>query len=105
MEVQLKKGFLEICVLAVLKKEDSYGYKIIKDLFLYMEISESTLYTILRRLENCGHITVYNVECNNRVRKYYSITQLGSEKIKDFLNEWNQLIKLYNFIKESDSDE
>ncbi len=54
MDTQLKKGLLEICVLAVLKKEDSYGYKIVKDISPYIEISESTLYPILRRLETAN---------------------------------------------------
>ena len=71
MDIQLKRGLLEICVLCALLHEDSYGYKIIKDVSEYVEISESTLYPILRRLEAAGALTVYSAEHNGRLRKYY----------------------------------
>ena len=77
MDVQLKRGILEICVLASVKGEDSYGYRIIKDIQPYMEISESTLYPILKRLESSGCLTHYSVEHNGRLRKYYQITKEG----------------------------
>lgn len=54
MDAQLKRGLLDVCVLAAIKNEDSYGYKIIKDMKPYLEMSESTLYTILKRLEAAG---------------------------------------------------
>ncbi len=99
-DVQLKRGLLETCVLAAIKKEDSYGYKIIKDISPYIEISESTLYPILKRLESSGSITVYSVEHNGRLRKYYSITDVGKNKISDFLEDWKDVTKAYNFINE-----
>ena len=71
MDSQLKRGLLEVCVLAAIKNEDSYGYKIIKDMKPYIEMTESTLYTILKRLELSNMITVYSLEHNGRIRKYY----------------------------------
>ena len=75
MDSQLKRGLLEVCVLAAIKNEDSYGYKIIKDMKPYIEMTESTLYTILKRLELSNMITVYSLEHNGRIRKYYHITK------------------------------
>ena len=78
MDAQLKRGILDICVLTALLKEDSYGYKIIKDLHDVIDISESTLYPILRRLEKNGSLTVYTEEHNYRLRKMYRITPAGA---------------------------
>lgn len=100
MDTQLKRGLLEVCVLTAIKNEDSYGYKIIKDISPYVSISESTLYPILKRLENSGFITVYTVEHNSRLRKYYRITDTGRNRIFDFLDEWKSVMKAYDFIKE-----
>ena len=68
MDVQLKRGLLDVCVLAAIKNEDSYGYKIIKDMKPYIELSESTLYTILKRLENANMLMVRSVEHDGRLR-------------------------------------
>ena len=62
MDTQLKRGLLDICVLAAIKTEDSYGYKIIKDMKPYIELSESTLYTILKRLEAARMLLVWTAE-------------------------------------------
>lgn len=105
MDTQLKKGLLEVCVLKVLLKEDSYGYKIIKDISQYIEVSESTLYPILKRLEKNGLLTIYTEEHNSRLRKYYRITEDGKNHIKDFLVEWNEVMKVYNFLKENIDDQ
>ena len=105
MDAQLKRGILDACVLTAISKEDSYGYKIIKDISPYVEISESTLYPILKRLEGAGCITVYSVEHNSRLRKYYKITNAGKDKIRLFLTEWTELMKAYHFIKEEYQDE
>ncbi len=99
MDPQLKRGLLEVCVLTSIKEEDSYGYKIIKDISPYISISESTLYPILKRLESSGFITVYTVEHNSRLRKYYRITPSGVGKIKDFLEEWKSVMKAYEFVQ------
>lgn len=98
MESQLKRGLIEVCVLAAIRKQDSYGYQIIKDISPYLSISESTLYPILKRLESNGYLTVYSIEHNGRLRKYYQITQAGLGKIEDFKQEWNKLQKAYDFI-------
>ena len=99
MDAQLKRGMLEACVLAVLLRGDSYGYQNVKELSAYIEISESTLYPILKRLENGACLCVYAVEHNGRLRKYYKITQQGRERIGEFLNEWETVLKVYQFIK------
>ena len=99
MDIQLKRGMLDICVLTSLLCEDSYGYKIIKDLQPYIEISESTLYPLLRRLEGSGTLTVYSAEHNGRLRKYYAITQSGRERIQEFLEEWKVMLNIYEYIE------
>ena len=99
MDAQLKRGVLDACVLSALLAADSYGYQIIKDISPYMTISESTLYPILRRLESGGYLDTYAKEHNSRLRKYYSITPKGIEKIGEFLSEWDSIMGLYSFIK------
>ena len=98
MDIQLKRGLLDVCVLAAIKDEDSYGYQIIKDMKPYVEISESTLYPILRRLEAANLLTVRAAEHNGRLRKYYHITGLGLKRIKDFKCEWQEIVSIYNFV-------
>ena len=98
MDIQLKRGLLDVCVLAAIKNSDSYGYKIIKDLKPYVELSESTLYTILKRLESARMLTVRSAEHEGRLRKYYHITQAGIGRIEDFKNEWKELMDIYSFI-------
>ena len=106
MDIQLRRGLLEICVLASIKNEDSYGYQIIKDMRPYVEISESTLYPILRRLETAQYLTVRTAEHNGRLRKYYHITEQGMERIEDFKEEWKEMISIYHFVvREDKSDE
>ena len=98
MDIQLKRGLLDICVLAAIKDHDSYGYQIIKDVKPYVQISESTLYPILRRLETAELLTVRATEHNGRLRKYYHITDSGLKRIEDFKQEWNEIISIYNFV-------
>lgn len=106
MDIQIKRGLLEVCVLAAIKNEDSYGYKIIKDIKPYIEISESTLYPILRRLESAEMLTVKSVEHNGRLRKYYHITQNGLDRLKGFSDEWQEIIRIYQFVtRENDEHE
>ena len=102
MDIQLKRGLLDVCVLAAIKNEDSYGYKIIKDMKPYIEMSESTLYTILKRLEASRMLTVHTAEHNGRLRKYYHITDLGLKRIDDFKNEWNEIMSIYRFVIKED---
>ena len=98
MDMQLKKGLLDVCVLAAIKKEDSYGYQIIKDMKPFVEISESTLYPILRRLEASEMLSVYSREYNGRLRKYYHITPAGKERLAAFASEWSEIISIYRFV-------
>ncbi|MBQ2971770.1 MAG: PadR family transcriptional regulator [Ruminococcus sp.] len=105
MDIQLKRGLLDVCVLKAIKNEDSYGYKIIKDMKPFVEISESTLYPILRRLEASGMLTVHSAEHNGRLRKYYRITDIGLERIEDFKSEWDEIISIYEFITKEDNNE
>lgn len=105
MKIQLKKGLLDIIVLAALLEEDSYGYKLIQDTKDLVTISESTLYPILRRLEDNKFLISYKSEFNGRLRKYYQITPAGRENIKSFLNEWNHMMKIYQYIKEKTKDD
>ena len=105
MDVQLKRGLLDVCVLSVLQKEDSYGYKIIKDLADCVQISESTLYPILKRLESSGCVTVYSVEHGGRLRKYYRITEAGRQQILAFLKEWESVMRIYLFIREGQGND
>ena len=106
MDIQLKRGILDVCVLTAIKNEDSYGYKIIKDMKPYMEMSESTLYTILKRLELAEMLTVRSAEHGGRLRKYYHITKKGLERIEAFKEEWREVMAIYRFvIKEDGKDE
>ncbi|MBE6619067.1 MAG: PadR family transcriptional regulator [Ruminococcaceae bacterium] len=105
MDVQLKRGLLDVCVLAAIKDEDSYGYKIIKDMKPYVEISESTLYPILRRLEASKLLTVRSAEHGGRLRKYYHITKLGLERIENFNREWKEMIAIYKFVNKEEEYE
>ena len=100
MDAQLKRGILDVCVLTAIKNEDSYGYKIIKDVKPVLELSESTLYTILKRLEEAKMLEVKVVIHEGRIRKYYHITENGLKRIEDFKNEWKELMDVYSFIME-----
>lgn len=102
MDAQLKRGLLDVCVLAAIKNEDSYGYKIIKDMKPYLELSESTLYTILKRLEGAHMLTVRTAEHDGRLRKYYHITSEGLRRIEEFKEEWKEVISIYQFVMEEE---
>lgn len=98
MDSQLKKGLLELCVLASLKEQDSYGYQIIHEVSHYIELSESTLYPILKRLEANKEVTIRQEEHNGRLRKYYSITEKGREKLKNSRKDYEQMKQVYQYI-------
>ena len=98
MNVQLKRGLIDVCVLAVLQDGASYGYKIISDLNNVIALSESTLYPVLKRLESQDCLTTYSKDFNGRLRKYYQITEEGKKRIKAFMNEWQEMEKVLNFV-------
>lgn len=102
MDIQLKRGLLDVCVLAAIKDGESYGYKIIKDMKPYMELSESTLYTILKRLETSNMLTVRTAEHGGRLRKYYRITQVGLQRIEEFKEDWKEILSIYRFVTKED---
>ena len=105
MDVQLKRGLLDACVLAAIKNKDSYGYQIIKDMKPYLEMSESTLYTILKRLESARLLTVRSVEHNGRLRKYYHITRAGLDRLEAFREEWREVMAVYQFVIKEDEED
>ena len=98
MDAQLKQGLLDVCVLAAIRDGETYGYQIIKDLKPFLELSESTLYTILKRLEAASQLTVRTAEHGGRLRKYYSITQPGRDRIAEFKEDWSMIEAIYRFI-------
>ena len=104
MDIQMKRGLLDVCVLAAIKDEASYGYKIIKDMKPYIALSESTLYTILKRLETANMLTVHTAEHSGRLRKYYHITAAGLNRIECFKNEWKELLSIYQFVTKGDGE-
>lgn len=103
MDIQLKRGLLDVCVLTAIKDEESYGYKIIKDLKPYTELSESTLYTILKRLESAEMLTVRTAEHSGRLRKYYRITDEGRNRIEEFKADWQEIMTIYKFVTKEDN--
>ena len=100
MDAQLRRGLLEVCVLAAVARHDSYGYQIIREMEPYVEVSESTLSPILRRLEAGEMLSVYSVEHGGRLRKYYRITQHGRDRLAEFSQEWREIMRIYSFIAE-----
>ena len=99
MDAQLKRGFLDVCVLAALNRQDSYGYQIVKDVPESLHLTESTLYPLLKRLEAAGLLTVYAIEHNGRLRKYYRITPAGTTYLDEFLKDWDDVLDVYEYVK------
>ena len=105
MDAQLKRGLLDVCVLSAIKDKESYGYQIIKDMKPCLEMSESTLYTILKRLEAASLLTVRTAEHGGRLRKYYHITKAGLGRIEDFKDEWREVMAIYQFVTKGDAED
>ena len=103
MDIQLKRGLLDVCVLAAIKDAESYGYKIIKDMKPYIELSESTLYTILKRLETAEMLTVRSAEHGGRLRKYYRITDAGIRRIEEFKSVWKEILSIFKFVTKEET--
>lgn len=104
MDAQMKRGFLEACVLAVLARGESYGYQIIKEVPPTLGLTESTLYPLLKRLEGAGCIAVRSAEHNGRLRKYYRITKQGRARVAAFIEEWNEVEAIYRFVSEATAE-
>ena len=105
MDAQLKRGVLDACVLAVLRRGESYGYRLVRDVGEIIDVSESTLYPILKRLEGGGLVTVRSSEHNGRLRKYYRITEAGERRVREFLEEYRTLMKVLQRIETEDEHE
>ena len=111
LDAQMKRGLIENCVLAATARGDSYGYKIVKDLSGCVNVTESTLYPILRRLESAAWARIwetssmYSVEHSGRLRKFYHITELGRKQLRDFADSWGELEAMYEFIRGGLEDE
>lgn len=99
MDAQMKKGILEVCVLAQLCLGESYGYRIKGDLSKWVNMSESALYHILKRHEQGGLVSVRSVEHAGRLRRMYSITDAGRKRLMDFKSEWDEALKAFEFIE------
>lgn len=106
MNIQLKKGILELCVLAVLDKKDCYGYELVSEISKNIEISEGTIYPILRRLNQEGYFVTYLQESQEGPpRKYYKLTELGKHTKEELIKEWSDLVNgVSNVIKEVELD-
>lgn len=102
MDIQLKRGLLDVAVLAAARESETYGYKIIKDLAPTLVLTESTLYTILKRLEGGGLLTARSAEHNGRIRKYYRITAAGLARIEEFRADWQEMLTIYRLVTKED---
>jgi len=101
LNIQLKKGVLELCVLSLLKSGDRYGYELVAEISKNIEISEGTIYPLLRRLKDEGYVETYLEESNEGPpRKYYRLTKKGEQTTERFETEWNDFIKGVNKIIE-----
>ncbi len=98
MESQLKRGFLELCVLATLAHGDSYGYQIIKDMPRALGMTESTLYPILRRLKAQGSLSENAQEHGGRTRKYFTITDKGRRQLDEFAQEEQAIQEILAYV-------
>lgn len=107
LNVQFKKGILEICVLALLAKQDCYGYELVQKVSSKIEISEGSMYPLLRRLTREGYFTTYFQESQEGpARKYYALTGQGKKYLAEKLHEWRIFVDAVNeLIREGTEDE
>ena len=104
MDAQMKRGFVEACVLVAVRDEESYGYQIIRDVPAVLGLTESTLYPVLKRLEAAGHVSARSAEHNGRLRRYYRITDADRERVEEFLAEWPSVREIYAYVEEAHHD-
>ena len=105
VDPQLKRGLLDACVLSLLRRGDSYGYQLIKDISPYIDVSESTLYPILRRLGAAGGLAGYSGGDNGRPRRVFRDPGGGLKQIDAFLEGWTEIQRVYEFVKECAGDD
>ncbi|WP_042272960.1 PadR family transcriptional regulator [Faecalimicrobium dakarense] len=103
MNTQFRKGVLEICVLALISKKDMYGYEIVQNISKVIDVNEGTIYPILRRLTKEEYFETYILESSEGpARKYYKITELGSQNLNKLMAEWKEFVKAVNVLIEND---
>lgn len=99
MNIQFKKGVLELCVLSLLKKGDRYGYELVSEISRNIAISEGTIYPLLKRLKDEGFFDTYLQESQEGPpRKYYRLTELGQREVAGLLEEWERFVLGVNNI-------
>lgn len=106
MNVQFKKGALELIVLLIIKKEDQYGYSLVQNISRYMTIAEGTVYPLLRRLVKSGELsTYYQLSTEGPSRKYYQLTQKGAARVNQLEEDWKLFTEaVEHFIEESENE-
>jgi len=105
MNIQFKKGVLEICVLSVLAHKDCYGYELVAEISKKIDISEGTIYPLLHRLKDEGHVTTYLQEsAGGPPRKYYRLTESGRKEEHEQKEEWMQFAASVNALLERKND-
>ena len=104
MNTQFRKGVLEICVLKLISRKDMYGYEIVQSISKVIEVNEGTIYPILRRLTKEGYFETYILESNEGPeRKYYKITNEGTNNLEKLEKEWKEFVQAVNtFLNESE---
>jgi len=106
MNIQFKKGVLELCVLSILYRKDCYGYELVNDISKNITISEGTIYPLLRRLTKEGLFKTYLKESQEGPpRKYYQLTELGKKAKEDLSKEWFDFVEGVNRIVKGDEDD
>jgi PadR family transcriptional regulator PadR len=101
MNTQFKKGVLELCVLSLLIKQNRYGYDLVNEISKNIEISEGTIYPLLRRLKNVGYVTTYLQESQGGApRKYYKLTSSGEKITEEMKKDWKDFVEKVNDLLE-----
>ncbi len=98
MVFQLGSAQLDACVLAVLDEKDAYGYMLTQSVKQVMDISESTLYPVLRRLQKDGLLSTYDQPFSGRLRRYYALTDTGRVKLNEYRGEWRAYVSNVNSL-------
>lgn len=96
MNTQMRKGILEICVLHVLRRHDSYGYELVQMLSRYLKTSEGTIYPMMARMKREGLVETYNMSEDTQTRKYYRLTERGQNYYEESKADWNEFSAAVN---------
>ncbi len=106
MNSQLKRGTLELCALSVVNRSDCYGYELVNRISKCMEITEGTIYPLMKRLKDGGLIESYIVESpEGPPRKYYKITEPGQEELRRLEEEWHVFARSINELLKGGTDQ